>query len=476
VRERAARTHRYRRRDQLRPLTSLRRVRNCGSSAVTEGGVTVGLAANFDGTVHAGYGGVATCGSVWACPQCAAKVATRRADELVDVMRAVEQLGGSGFLATFTMRHAAGDRLGWNREQRRRHAGLVERESGRARGRAAGDQVDEDAAAADRAELDGLLGQRGCWDAVSYGWSRATSGGTWVKDQDRHGGLLGWAKVVEVTHGANGWHVHVHALLCFAEDASVEEVRAIVARMFGRWRKALEQHGFDASGDMGADGRIPGWDVRKAQLQNGDLADYFTKLAHEVTGSHRKEGRRPGGRTPMMLLVEAVESYRVEDVARWWEWEAASDGRKQLTWSGSSHDLRALAALGPEQTDEEIAAEELPADERLGLSAECWGWVRSTDRVCTVLDVAEIEGMSGLVRWLDEHGQTYVRGAGVGWVETPTMASGHPVPRDEGVGFGWVEGMPAVLRGRDQSGRRCRRPSDRPPRWSDDARAVLAVP
>ncbi len=118
----------------------------------------------------------------------------------------------------------------------------------------------------------------------------------------------------------------------------------------------------------------------------------------------------------------------------------------------------------------------LPADERVGLSAECWGWVRSTDRVCTVLDVAEIEGMSGLVRWLDEHGQTYVRGAGLGWAETPETMPGYPVPRDEGVGYGWVEGTPAVLRGRDQSGRRCRRPSDRPSRWSDDARRVLTGP
>ena len=59
-------------------------------------------------------------------------------------------------------------------------------------------------------------------------------------------------------------------------------------------------------------------------------ADYFTKIAHEVTGSHRKEGHRAGGRTPMQLLADAVATYEESSLARWWEWEQASEGRRQL--------------------------------------------------------------------------------------------------------------------------------------------------
>ena len=164
---------------------------------------------------------------------------------------------------------------------------------------------------------------------------------------------------MEVTDGDNGWHVHLHVLLCFREQVSADLARAALGpRIFGRWSRALERKGFSASEEHG-------WDLRRAQLGDGDLADYFTKMAHEVTGGHRKEGRARGGRTPMQLLADAVETYEESALARWWEWEAASDGRRQLTWSTGRRDLRALAGLGREATDEEIAEEDREADVRL---------------------------------------------------------------------------------------------------------------
>ena len=60
----------------------------------------------------------------------------------------------------------------------------------------------------------------------------------------------------------------------------------------------------------------------------------FVKQAHEVTSGHRKEGKRRGGRTPMRLLADAVETYRAEDVARWWQWESAAEGRRS---AGACH-------------------------------------------------------------------------------------------------------------------------------------------
>ncbi len=131
--------------------------------------------------------------------------------------------------------------------------------------------------------------------------------------------------------------------------------------MFGRWRRALERKSFDASNEHG-------WDLRKAQLGEGDLADYFTKMAHEVTGAAGKHGRSHRGRTPMQLLADAVDTYRADDLARWWEWEEASDGGRQLTWSRGRHDLRLFANLGRDATDEEIAEDEQISDLRLGLT------------------------------------------------------------------------------------------------------------
>ncbi|WP_328302132.1 hypothetical protein [Actinomycetospora sp. NBC_00405] len=99
---------RWARRSQLRGITTLRRVRNCGTSLDPEGGITLAVTTNADGSRSAGYSGLASCGSVWACPQCAAKIATRRADELSKVMRAVDEAGGSAFLLTLPMRMPAG--------------------------------------------------------------------------------------------------------------------------------------------------------------------------------------------------------------------------------------------------------------------------------------------------------------------------------------------------------------------------------
>jgi hypothetical protein len=101
-----------------------------------------------------------------------------------------------------------------------------------------------------------------------------------------------------------------HALLCFGEQVSTELVAGSVGtRMFSRWLAALERKGFDASEEHG-------WDLRRVQLGDGDLADYFTKIAHEMTGSHRKEGCHAGGRTPMQLLANAVDTYEESAMAR----------------------------------------------------------------------------------------------------------------------------------------------------------------
>jgi hypothetical protein len=347
-------------------------------------------------------------------------------------MRAVDEAGGSAFMLTLTMRHSRGDRLGLSVSDRDRLGVLEGRrkrcEQGRlstknthrlealeARARARLDElgqaraeredaetlgwdVDEHRAEADAIEEAEIRSRRGCWDALGQAWGAVVSGAQWQNDKERFGGLLGWCRVVEVTDGENGWHVHVHALLCFARDVPAELVAATVgAHAFGRWARALERHGFDACDEHG-------WDLRKVQLGDGDLADYFTKVAHEVTGSQRKEGRRQGSRTPMQLLADAVDTYRAEDMARWWEWEAASQRRQQLTWSRGRHDLRKFAGLGAERSDEELADDDLGEDVRLGIERDSWDWIEYTGRQCELLDVSEAEGLDGARTWLLGHG------------------------------------------------------------------------
>src|SRR3954453_21800203 len=86
-----------------------------------------------------------------------------------------------------------------------------------------------------------------------------------------------------------------------------------------------------------------GGDVRMASLGTDKLSAYFTKLAREVTYSHTKESR--GGRSPFGIVTDGLRTGDADDLALWAEWEQASFGRRQLTWSLGEHDLRKLSGL-----------------------------------------------------------------------------------------------------------------------------------
>lgn len=338
----------------MRALTGLDEARKCGLVTVSGvGGPTVRVS-ELGGRRVAGYAGLSTCGSVWACTVCAAKVAAERAAELREVMAAVLAAGGSASMVTLTMRHSRGDRL---------------------------------------AE---------CWDAAGYAWSRVTSGRRWVEDQDI-GGMLGWARVVEATHGEHGWHVHVHVLLCWDRPVSVAFAQHVGVRMWQRWSRALARRGFASVvlADEFDEAR-GGLHVRMASLDGDGLADYFTKLAHELTGGHAKEGRS-GGRSPFEVLASAVEGV-ADDIGLWWEWERASLGRRQLTWSGGRRDLRRLAGVGRERSDEEIVAEELGGEDVLALDADAWAVLRGSRLALELLEVVELAGVVGGQGWLARRG------------------------------------------------------------------------
>ena len=81
----------------------------------------------------------------------------------------------------------------------------------------------------------------------------------------------------------------------------------------------------------------------------------------------------PAAGAPLQLLGEAVDTYEAGAMARWWEWEEAGDGRRQLTWSTGRRDLRALAQLGAEATDEDIAKEDLDGEARLSTTGRGLG-------------------------------------------------------------------------------------------------------
>lgn len=335
-------------RTRLWEWTSLPRVRNCGR--VTHngiGGPVLRISEDGDGNRVAGLAGLQSCGSPWACPVCSRKIAAQRTDELREVLTAVAAAGGSVHMLTFTMRHRAGQSLV-------------------------------------------LL-----WAALSAAWRAVTSGRAVERERARWG-VLGMVRVVEATHGEHGWHLHVHALVALDGPASRELVAELAGAMFTRWERALVRKGLAAPIENRG-----GLDVRPVDLGVGSidaLAEYLAKITVEITGSSAKDGRG-GNRSPFAILRDALATGLADDVELWWQWEAASKGRRQIAWSQG---FREWAGARAEKSDEEIAAEGNGGDNLVAIDPDDWPAVRGC--VAELLDVAETAGPDAVGAWLTVRG------------------------------------------------------------------------
>lgn len=405
IARRSGRAARFISRRFLHFNSSLHRLRFCGIDPVqakgsafkgdkfapgeTPGGHVTVKASGSGKSRRAGYGSLQVCGSVWSCPVCSHKInAVRAADIAAAVAAWHNPLGpvprqgpGRVVFLTLTMRHRKGQ------------------------------------------DLDVL------WTSgISAAWGAATSGRAWVGDQSDYGVMIprlvktgkragevvrsmriGYARVVETTWGASGWHVHVHALLFVRRDITGREAVALGDSMFGRWSASLVAAGFDApSLEHGVDVKLIGpHDANK-------VADYFSKntfgglaqagrVGWEAAGGTGKSGRR-GNRTPFRILQDLCsgEDYPLfeRDVDLWWEWEQASKGKRQLTWSPW---LRPYLELELELTDEEIAASELGGETVLRLRPDQFDAVVSVG-AHELLDAVESDDdMTAAYAWLDEH-------------------------------------------------------------------------
>lgn len=354
--------------------SSLERVRKCGRVAVGPQGAVVLRASTTDGFGSAGYAGVATCGSAWACPVCSAKIARERAGEIARAIRAWHQQGGEVVMITLTELH--------NRRQR----------------------------------LDYL------WSNLSYAWDAATSSRAGRADREAFG-VVGSVRVVEVTVGPNGWHVHVHALL-FVEPWATSVPRAgligIGGPMFLRWADALARRGMRspraADGgldvrlvDLGADAKIGAYLAKNTY----DLADPEVRAAMELARGDLKDAKA-GNRTPFALLRDIVDLGDAADLELWIEYEQASRGKRQRLWS---HGMRRLAGLPEvERTDEEIAETDLGGTDVVLLPGGSYADLIAAGLEVKLLEVARI-GPQGVRPWLDSHG--------IAWAE-PSADRGPP--------------------------------------------------
>jgi hypothetical protein len=223
--------------------------------------------------------------------------------------------------------------------------------------------------------------------------------------------------VVEVTHGVNGWHVHVHMLLLVAGSVGRASVQEMGAGLFGRWSDALVAAGLPApSWEHGKDFRMLVGDPAKA------LGEYFTKSVYtqgesavlrsgsmEVARGDFKDASH-GNRTPFGILRGLVEACTTGDLGPhltpasverdenlWHDWEAGSAGRRQIAWSAG---LREWLAVLPveELTDQELVDVDVAGDESHPVTNLTWAAVCRARGDVVLLGAFEVSVDVGCLR------------------------------------------------------------------------------
>lgn len=318
----------------LHEASSLERVRKCRKVRIGQGPVEIRYRCEEN---RAHTAGLQTCGSVWACPLCSERILVGRADELLTAIDTHAASGGDVLFVTLTMRHKRGQALD-------------------------------------------LL-----WDALGEAWRAATS-----KNKAQRDAIDGaaWTRRVEVTHGVNGWHVHIHALLFVSAGTDPGPVGEA---MFNGWRARLVSQGLEAPSDQ------RGMTIKRLDLTdaNAAVAEYLAKTtdsrklaAHELASTAKVA--RAGNRTPMQILADCVRFGEAQDFLLWREWEKASHGRRALTWSRGARDRLVGDA---EKTDEQLAQETDQGGEIVCLiEPDAWkAIVKRPKLVCHVLQRVELE-------------------------------------------------------------------------------------
>lgn len=299
----------------------------------------------------ASYSGLVTCGSVWACPICAAKIQERRRGEIEQVLSWHREVNdGQAIMVTFTFPHVRFDRLS------------------------------------------DLLSKQ----AKAFKFLR--SGRVW-SELTKSLGYVGLVRSLEVTHGQNGWHPHTHELWLVKQG--VVQIR-LLAQLVKLWKAACYKAGLI---DLEAYEGLGPFDLRSVDVRaNVDSGDYLAKqdssrgwgMADEIAKASSKEGRLKGVH-PHRFLSRREPG----DDLRYLEYCKAMKGKRQIFWS---HGLKGKASIS-DFTDEELAELDVPGAAILAaIPAPAWRVITGNDARCELLDAAESGGFPAVEKLLRKLG------------------------------------------------------------------------
>lgn len=299
---------------------------------------------------------VMRCGLIWECPTCGAHIKAERARE-VEAARAwhlgerVKALGGTGWseerkvqwaertvvMVTLTLRHGFGDSVG---ELRR---------------------------------------------GLAHAWQRFQRS-HWT-DESKRLGFVGGVRAMETTWGAaNGYHPHLHAMMCFQAPPPPDLER----RFYEKWVAAV-------TAELGLDYAPLPFKIVDGTLQplgvvvtQCNRASYLAKLGLEISAPHTKTADA-AHYTPVQFLMEFMATGDTLWLHRYQEYANEMSGARQLTWLAG---LKRKAGLA-ERTDEDLVAGETePGDELVTvIPTPAYKVLRNVrGAVASLLELAELWG------------------------------------------------------------------------------------
>lgn len=287
LKSRSNRAYRYRAVEVLRTASVRPGARFC-MRALDRNVMVSGTA---DGSAH--LKGVKRCASSWACPTCSASIAETRAANIDTACAEWIKRGGTVMFITATLRHTRAD------------------------------------------DLSDVLA------LVQKSWSRT------FRFKHRPQWYGGQCRAIEVTHGRNGWHPHIHAAI-FVNPGF--DGLGVLTSMRHDWGHSVSHHGGSTAT---AHPHSPGWNV-KATFDTSGLSDYLCKVSGgwgiglEIASAYRKSGHK-AGRTHMQLLRSAVVNGDMDDMRLYNVYERATAGRQSIVWT---------PGLCKELTGEELSDEQ----------------------------------------------------------------------------------------------------------------------
>lgn len=287
------------------------------------------------------YSGVMNCGSVWACPVCAAKVQERRREEVAKAVAWADAQGLQAAMVTLTFPHYAWQQLLELLEQQKTALKILR------------------------------------------------EGSPWTRFK-KATGYQGLIRSLELTFGQNGWHPHTHELWFVDAGTDAEMMKKTVIL---RWKNSCARVGLldlDNADQVAAFEAhavdVKGWCTASDYLAKQDDSRHWGVDA-EIAKASTKAGRAKGKHPFAFLTLFQDGDWKAGH--RYLDYAAAMKGKRQLFWSAG---LKAKVGV-IDQSDEEVAEEQRDDADLLGhLEIEEWRLIRQAGLRAKVLDLAESNG------------------------------------------------------------------------------------